>query len=182
MTGSGKCLGHPGRWIEEMAGQQLLRGASTTRWSSARPTSTRCGCRGVVADGQRIAFRALESKDGQTGTNLYVMRANATDIFQVAKDKGWHELGDRLQWTPDRKGLLLSGNDGAAMIDLEGTDLHPLTGPGGSALGYACASRDGARLAAIGQQGALGRALYNCKAVTAGEVAQYRLPRGCRAH
>ena len=107
----------------------------------------------MVARRAEDSISSYESKDGQTGTNLYVMRADATDIFHVAKDKGWHELGDRLQWTPDGKGLLLSGNDGGTMIDLEGTDLHPLTGPGGSTLGYACASRDGARLAAIGQQG-----------------------------
>ncbi len=103
-------------------------------------------------DGQRVAFHAGESKAGQSGTNLYVMKADATDIFQVSKDKGWGELGDTLQWMPNGKGLLLSGGR-TAMIDLDSTELHPLTGPGGSILANACSSRDGNKLAAIAQQG-----------------------------
>ena len=97
-------------------------------------------------DGGKIALHAYEGDDRPIGlpTNLYVMKSDATDIFQVAKGKGWGELGNTLQWTPDGKGLLLSG----ATIDLEGTTLSPLTVPGGGTLKNACSSRDGKRIAA----------------------------------
>jgi len=102
-------------------------------------------------DGEKIAFSAYEGEDRPQGlqTNLYVMKADATDIFQVAQSKGWGELGNGLQWMPDGKGLLLRGDEVAATIDLEGTKLSPLTAHGAEKLTNACCSPDGAKIAAI---------------------------------
>ena len=103
-------------------------------------------------NGGKIAFLAYEGEDRPIGlpTNLYVMKADATDIFHVT-DKGCtgHSL---LQWTPDGRGLLFNPtHDTSTMTNLEGTEFHPLTAPGGGKLTNACSSRDGKRLAAIGE-------------------------------
>jgi len=101
-------------------------------------------------DGQKIAFRANTT---HTRTNLYVMRADGAETYQVAEDKGWRESGETLQWTPDGKRLLLSGRS-TAMIDLDGTTLSPITAPGGGEITHACSSLDGKQLAAIAKGGA----------------------------
>ncbi|GEM_PF-2998120 len=126
-------------------------------------------------DGGKIAFRAYEGEDRPIGiqTDLYVMKADASDVFRVAKDDGWGKLGNRtLQWTPDGKGLLLGGST----IDLEGTKLSPLTVSGGGKVTNACSSRDGTKLAAIVEErtesglGVIDRSLQQVKWLARGKM------------
>ena len=101
-------------------------------------------------DGGKIAFLASEGERQPNGlaTGLYVMKSDAGDIFRIVeREFAGHSS---LQWTPDGKGLLFNPRYGPpTLTNLDGTELHPLTGSPGSTLEDACSTRDGTKVAVI---------------------------------
>jgi Tol biopolymer transport system component len=97
-------------------------------------------------DGGKIAFVA----GGETNM-LYVMKTDATDIFQVGTGtvRTGSGIGRDVHWTADGKHLLLLG--GSTMIDLDGTESVAPTSPKGLKPSHVLPLRDGDIFAEVGR-------------------------------
>jgi len=97
-------------------------------------------------DGKKIAFSVGRYQ-------VYVMNADATDIYQLVDAQGW-SYGDTLQWASDGKGVLLGGHSGFCIHKLDGAASLPLAVPDRGKLTQPCISPNGNRVAGIIEDGA----------------------------